>query len=97
MFALGMLLQEDVLYDAEGQPLFDSTWNYKIPSAACIPRQLNIHMLKVSLCIALRYILDSAFRYSLCLALRYMALSCVHSSMTLSLCQSQSKQAGMLM
>lgn len=49
VYALGMLLQEDVTYDDEGQPLFDSTWNYKIPSAACIPRQLNIHMLKVCL------------------------------------------------
>lgn len=47
VYALGMLLQEDVTYDAQGQPEFDSTWNYKIPSAACIPRQLNIHMLKV--------------------------------------------------
>lgn len=48
MYALGMLLQEDVTYNAKGQPEFDSTWNYKIPSAACIPREIVIRMLEVS-------------------------------------------------
>ena len=47
VYALGMLLQEDVTYNAKGQPEFDTTWNYKIPSAACIPRQMIIHMLEV--------------------------------------------------
>ena len=42
-----MLLQEDVTYNAKGQPEFDTTWNYKIPSAACIPREIIIRMLEV--------------------------------------------------
>ena len=49
MFGLGMMLQEHVDYSADGQPLYDSTWDYKIPTAACIPRQFNIALLKVSL------------------------------------------------
>ena len=48
VYALGMLLQEDVMYDAKGQPEFDSTWNYKIPSAACVPREMIIRMLEVN-------------------------------------------------
>ena len=48
VYALGMLLQEDVTYDAKGQPEFDSTWNYKIPSAACVPREIIIRMLEVN-------------------------------------------------
>ena len=44
MYALGMLLQT---YDADGQPEHDSTWNYKIPSAACIPREINIRLREV--------------------------------------------------
>lgn len=48
VYALGMLLQEDVTYNAKGQPEFDTTWNYKIPSAACIPREMIIRMLEVS-------------------------------------------------
>ena len=47
VYALGMLLQEDVTYDAKGQPEFDSTWTYKIPSAACVPREMIIRMLEV--------------------------------------------------
>ena len=47
MFGLGMMLQEHVDYSKEGQPLYDSTWDYKIPTAACIPRQFNIALLKV--------------------------------------------------
>ena len=30
-----------------GRLLSDSTWTYKIPTAACIPRQLNVEFLKV--------------------------------------------------
>ena len=47
VFGLGMMLQEHVDYSQEGQPLYDSTWDYKIPTAACIPRQFNIALLKV--------------------------------------------------
>lgn len=47
VYALGMLLQEDVTYNAKGKPEFDTTWNYKIPSAACIPRDIIIRMLQV--------------------------------------------------
>ena len=47
VFGLGMMLQEHVDYSPEGQPLYDSTWDYKIPTAACIPRQFNIALLKV--------------------------------------------------
>ena len=47
VFGLGMMLQEHVDYSKEGQPLYDSTWDYKIPTAACIPRQFNIALLKV--------------------------------------------------
>lgn len=48
VFGLGMMLQEHVDYSKEGQPLYDSTWDYKIPTAACIPRQFNIALLKVA-------------------------------------------------
>ena len=47
VFGLGMMLQEHVDYSKDGQPLYDSTWDYKIPTAACIPRQFNIALLKV--------------------------------------------------
>ena len=42
-----VMLQEHIDYSKEGQPLYDSTWDYKIPTAACIPRQFNIALLKV--------------------------------------------------
>ena len=45
--AWGMMLQERVDYDARGQPQYNSTWDYKIPSAACIPREFNIALLEV--------------------------------------------------
>ena len=46
----GMMTQEQVLVDeANGRLLSDSTWTYKIPTAACIPRQLNVEFLKVCL------------------------------------------------
>ena len=44
----GMMTQEQVLVDENnGRLLSDSTWTYKIPTAACIPRQLNVEFLKV--------------------------------------------------
>ena len=46
VYAFGTLLQEDVTYNAK-QPEFDTTLNYKIPSAACSRREMFIHMLKV--------------------------------------------------
>ncbi|BDA48926.1 probable indole-3-acetaldehyde oxidase [Coccomyxa sp. Obi] len=49
VFGLGMMLQESVTYTADGQPTYDSTWDYKIPSAACIPRTFNIGLLEASL------------------------------------------------
>ena len=43
----GMMTQEQVLVDeASGHLLTDGTWTYKIPTAACIPRQLNVEFLK---------------------------------------------------
>lgn len=48
VFGLGMMLQESVTYSENGQPTYDSTWDYKIPSAACIPRQLNISLLEAN-------------------------------------------------
>ena len=49
----GMMTQEQVLVDeANGRLLSDSTWTYKIPTAACIPRQLNVEFLKVCLNVA---------------------------------------------
>ena len=59
VYALGMLLQEDVTYNAKGQPEFDTTWNYKIPSAACIPREIIIRMLEV--CALMLLILVQSF------------------------------------
>lgn len=47
VFGLGMMLQESVTYTDDGLPTYDSTWDYKIPSAACIPRRLNIALLAV--------------------------------------------------
>ena len=46
MYALGILLQEDVTYNAK-QPEFNITRNYRIPSAACIRREMIIRMLNV--------------------------------------------------
>ena len=48
-FVMGMWLQtqEEVLVDAAtGHLISDSTWHYKIPTAACIPRRLNVTFLK---------------------------------------------------
>ena len=47
----GMMVQEHVIIDSTtGQLLTDGTWTYKIPTAACIPRQLNVEFLKVGAC-----------------------------------------------
>ena len=44
----GLMVQEQVIIDsATGKLLTDGTWTYKIPTAACIPRQLNVEFLKV--------------------------------------------------
>ena len=59
VYALGMLLQEDVTYNAKGKPEFDTTWNYKIPSAACIPRDIVIRMLQVCAHMLLCYMMLS--------------------------------------
>ncbi len=48
VFGLGMMLQEEVTYTADGQPTYDSTWNYKLPTYACIPRELNVSFLQDS-------------------------------------------------
>ena len=53
VFGMGMMLQEGVDYSADGQPLYNSTWDYKIPSAACIPREFNIALLKARTALAL--------------------------------------------
>jgi xanthine dehydrogenase molybdopterin-binding subunit B len=47
VFGLGMMLQESVTYAEDGRPTYDSTWEYKIPTSACIPRQLNVGLLAV--------------------------------------------------
>lgn len=43
---LGLVLQEHVAFDATtGRNNSTSTWEYKIPSAACIPRVFNVSLL----------------------------------------------------
>ena len=43
----GMMVQEQVIIDEQtGALQTDGTWTYKIPTAACIPRQLNVEFLK---------------------------------------------------
>ena len=47
---MGMCLQtqEEVVYDSDtGHLLSDGTWTYTIPTAACVPRRLNVAFLKV--------------------------------------------------
>lgn len=49
IMGLGMMAQEQVIIDENtGKLMTDSTWNYKIPTAICIPQQLNVAFLKVS-------------------------------------------------
>ncbi len=48
----GMALTEEALFDHHGKFLTDSTWNYKIPSATCIPREMHVQLLEVLPCIA---------------------------------------------
>lgn len=48
IMGLGMMSQEQVnVDDVTGHLISDSTWTYKIPTAMCIPQQLNISFLKV--------------------------------------------------
>ena len=48
IMGLGYLTSEEVVIDKDTGKLFsDGTWTYKIPSAACIPQQLNVAFLKV--------------------------------------------------
>ena len=48
MMGMGLQCQEEVVVDeATGHLVSDGTWNYKIPTAACIPRRLNVTFLKV--------------------------------------------------
>ncbi len=48
VMGMGLQTQEEVVVDPEtGHLLSDGTWTYKIPTAACIPRKLNIAFLKV--------------------------------------------------
>ena len=47
VMGMGLQTQEEVVVDPEtGHLLSDGTWTYKIPTAACIPRKLNISFLK---------------------------------------------------
>ena len=47
VMGMGLQTQEEVLVDAAtGHLISDSTWHYKIPTAACIPRRLNVTFLK---------------------------------------------------
>jgi len=48
VMGMGLQTQEEVVYDPDtGALLSDGTWTYKIPTAACIPRRLNVTFLKV--------------------------------------------------
>ncbi|GFR46181.1 hypothetical protein Agub_g7710, partial [Astrephomene gubernaculifera] len=43
---MGMMLHEKALYDGgTGALVHNSTWNYKVPAAACAPEQLNVTIL----------------------------------------------------
>ena len=46
---LGLFTSEEVITDENtGRLITDGTWEYKIPTATCIPRQFNATFLKVS-------------------------------------------------
>lgn len=48
VMGMGLQCQEEVVVDeVTGHLISDSTWNYKIPTAACIPRRLNVTFLEV--------------------------------------------------
>ena len=48
VMGIGVLGTEQVDYDSKtGKLIQDSTWTYKIPSATCVPQQLNVAFLKV--------------------------------------------------
>ena len=50
VMGMGVLGTEQVDYDSEtGKLIQDSTWTYKIPSATCVPQQLNVAFLEVRL------------------------------------------------
>lgn len=42
-----MAMTEEALHDSQGVLVTDSTWNYTIPSATCIPRELHVRLLEV--------------------------------------------------
>lgn len=46
---LGLQTMEEVVFDGEGRLVTTNTWDYKIPTPADIPRQLNVTFLKVVL------------------------------------------------
>ena len=49
VMGMGMCTSEEVLFEpGTGKLLSDSTWTYKIPTAADIPRQFNVTFLKDS-------------------------------------------------
>ena len=51
VMGLGVLGTEQVEYDSKTGKLHqDSTWTYKVPSATCVPRQLNVAFLEVRMC-----------------------------------------------
>ena len=50
---LGLFTSEEVITDENtGRLITDSTWEYKIPAATCIPRQFNATFLKVRAALA---------------------------------------------
>lgn len=50
VMGIGVLGTEQVDYDSKtGKLIQDSTWTYKIPSATCVPQQLNVAFLEVRL------------------------------------------------
>ena len=46
---IGMMTSEEVTFSEDTLALqSSSTWNYKIPAAACTPRDMRVHLLPVS-------------------------------------------------
>lgn len=43
---LGLQTLEEVVFDDAGRLVTSNTWDYKIPTPADIPRQLNVTFLK---------------------------------------------------
>lgn len=46
VMGLGFLFKEDLHYAKNGRLLTSNTWDYKLPSARCIPQQLNMEFHK---------------------------------------------------